>query len=68
MKTTVTGCDCCKRVSQHARADGWIIVRDNGIEKMSEAALDKEYVKEFGTTGMDFCSWRCFKKFFRGKK
>lgn len=68
MKTTVTGCDNCKKTSENAHDDGWVIVRNGGIEKMTKPSADGSLAKEFGTVGLDFCSWRCFKKFFRGKK
>lgn len=69
MNTTVTACDSCKKISRRtARADGWVIVRNDGIEKMAVGDIEKDHVKEFGTKGLDFCSWRCFRKYFRGKK
>lgn len=68
MNTTITRCDSCKKTTDNARMDGWIIVRNSGIEKMSAPNGEKEQGKEFGTNGLDFCSWRCFRKHWRGRK
>lgn len=61
----ITLCDTCKKSSQDPKEDAWIAVATKGIMKYDKdlAVMAAECIPK----PLDFCSWRCFRKHWKGK-
>ena len=54
-------CDSCKKSTEDPTKAGWIFVATNGVYQPKP---DLEFRV---TKPLDFCTWRCFRKYWKGK-
>lgn len=57
-------CDSCKKSTEDPTKAGWVFVAANGVTKPNPATPDQEFRV---MKSLDFCSWRCFRKYWKGK-
>ena len=59
-------CDSCKKSTEDPTKAGWVFVAMNGVTKPFIGGTNPDL--EFRVSKpLDFCTWRCFRKYWKGK-